>query len=392
MRVAIAVLVSVCALLVARGARADRLAVLALPSADAPAPVVQADALSSHLIQNKHRTINSSDVRARVQAGNHGADAAWAAARSQSIAQARAALTRLDRQTASSIARQVDDSIRRAGGGAGGPEMLVEWALLERSLSLSSSGVHGAARWMQVAAAIGPRVVLDPLRFPEEDRNAFAAAVAEAEKLPPATVAMTSAPSSAELWVDGVLRCVTPCSAQLVPGHHFARVVSPAHAPSVLELELPAGSTNSREVGLSAAYSGASLDAIAAMLADPSRSAEASSALLSVARFLDVDHIIALSAERDGKLRMILVPPSTPLVRSGLSGSELDGAADNALSSERAVQSGDGPRAHSSWYAQPMFWITMGAAVVAASAGAIYWGTRSDEPQAQTGTLVVGGR
>jgi hypothetical protein len=343
MRLVIAVLLGLCTLVLARGASAERIAVVALASANGPAPVVQADALSSHLLRKKHRTINSGDVVARVQAGNQGADAAWAAGLSQSVAQATAALTRLERRGASVLARQLDASIRRAGGGAGGAEPLVEWALLERALALSSAGTAGAARWTRTAAALGPNVVLDPLRYPEEVRNSFAAAVAAAEKSQRATLSVASTPSGAELWIDGVRRCATPCSTELPPGHHFARVVSPAHAPSVFEVELAPGAVLAREVGLSAAYSGASLEAIAAMLADPSRTAEAGSALLSVARFLDVDRVVALLAEPGGKLRLLVVPPSSMLSRSGLDEASLLPALDGVLDAGVPADAGERP-------------------------------------------------
>jgi len=390
MRSSIAALFALAALVTAAQARADRLAVISLRTAAAPPPVLQADALASHLLQQRHRTINHADAVARLQSGNEGAGSDWASGLSQTLAQARAALTRLDRHGASVLVRQVGDAIQHAGGGAGGAEVLVDWALLERSLATSSAGQSSGARWMRMAAAIGPRVALDPLHHPDDERNAFSDAVVELEKQPAAILAVTSAPAAAELWVDGVKRCSTPCSATLPAGHHYARISSPAHAPATFEIELAAGATASREVGLTAAYSGASLDAISAMFADPSRNGEASSALLSVARFLDVDHVVALAPEPSGTLRVVIAPPASgqPGSRNALSDGAVAGAVDSMLAGRTSPSDDAGATA---WYSKPGVWIGVGIVVAAAAAGTIYWATRDSQQPPGKGALVIGG-
>jgi hypothetical protein len=386
-------MLSLACLLASGNARADRLAVIALKTSQAPAPVLQADALAAHLLREHHRTINHADAVARLQAGNDKAGPAWSAVLVQTLAQARASLTRLDRRGATLLSNQVADAIRREGGGAGAAEVLVEWALLERSLALSSASPSGGSRWLQVAAALGPRVALDPLTHPDDERNALSAAVAGLEKQAPANLTISSTPAGAELWIDGVKRCATPCTHAVLPGHHFLRVSTPAHAPATLEVEVAAGAVGSREVGLSAAYSGASVDAIAAMLADPSRSAEAGSAIMSVSRFLDVNHVIALTSEPGGKLRVVVAPPSAAVARGGLRDDQLPSTVDSILSSNRGSSDGDSGGSSKAWYSRPLVWIGVSAVigVAAVVTSAILLSKPEPEP-AHTGTLVIGGR
>src|SRR5262249_10819062 len=120
-----------------------------------------------------------------------------------------------------------------------------------------------------------------------------------------AGLSIATAPGAAEIWVDGVRRCESPCTLTLLPGRHLARASSPAHAPAVIDVELGPGTIASRRLGLTAAYSGASPKAIASMLAEPSRRNEGASALEPMARFLDVEHVVALVPEGN-QIRVLL--------------------------------------------------------------------------------------
>src|SRR5262245_31498768 len=102
------------------------------------APVADADRVAAELLSKGHRTIASADVLARLAAGDQGAGPDWAALAVQEIGTARGALTRLDRESAATTSKRIGDEISRRGGGAGGSDVLVEWALLERALALTA--------------------------------------------------------------------------------------------------------------------------------------------------------------------------------------------------------------------------------------------------------------
>lgn len=376
-----------CLFAFASQASAERIAVIALPSPQGTAPVLEADRLCAQAISRRHQTICSADATARLRSGNERPDAAWAASLQQLVGQARGALTRLDRHGANALSRQVENAIRKNGGGTGGSEVLVEWALLERSLAISAGVSTTAARWLRIAAALGPTVPLDPLTHPEDERHAFAQAVAEQSAAAPGTLTVKSSPAPAELWVDGVKRCATPCSAKLPAGHHFVMVSASGHAPSALELEMGAGGSQQREVGLSAAYAGAPLDAIASMIANPSRAGEASAAIVPIARFLDVDRVVVVQSEGNGRLRAMLVSSSGSSVRD-------TGTTDDDVA--RRLGEGSSPADSDSssnpWYRSTPLWIGVGVVVAGAIATGVYLGTRGNDQAPGTATLVIGGR
>jgi len=366
-------------------ASAERIAVIALPSAEGSPPVLEADRLCSKAIGRKHRAVCSADASARLRAGNERPDAAWAARLQQLVGQSRGALTRLDRHGATALTRQLEAAIRQYGGGTAGAEVLVEWALLERSLAVSASVSTTATRWLRVAAALGPTVALDPLTHPDEERHAFAQAVAELASSAPGALTVKSSPASAELWVDGVKRCATPCTAKLPPGHHFALVTASGHAHSAFEFELAPGASLQREVGLSAAYAGAPLEAIAAMLANPSRTGEASAAIVPIARFLDVDRVVVVQSEGSGRLRSMIVSATGESVRD-------TGTTDEAVAKRLGEGSSPGDSGSRSWYRSTPLWIGVGVVVAGAIATGVYLGTRGDDAAPGTATLVIGGR
>lgn len=368
-------------------ASAERIAVLALPSLQGSPPVIEADRLCARAISHKHQAVCSADASARLRAGNQPPDAAWAASLQQSVAQARGALTRLDRHGATALTRQIESAIRQYGGGTAGAEVLVEYALLERSLAASAGVSTTAARWLRVAAALGPTVALDPLTHPEDERHSFAQAVSELASTAPGTLMVKSSPASAEVWVDGVRRCATPCSAKLPPGHHFALVTASGHAPDSFELEMAPGASQQREIGLSAAYAGAPLEAIAAMLANPSRSGEASAAIVPIARFLDVDRVVVVQSEGSGRLRAMIVTSSGSSVRDTDTTDEAVAARLGQGSSPGDSDSGSKP-----WYRSTPLWIGVGVVVAGAIATGVYLGTRGDDAAPGTATLVIGGR
>jgi PEGA domain len=364
-------------------ARADRLAVVPLESPGHPAPRTVADQLAADLIRQGHRVIAGADVAARIAMGNQGASSNWAADLLNTIDAARAALTRLDLVFAANIARKVGNDIVRSGGGAGGTEVLVEWSLLERQLALTASDAVLANRWLDAAVAFGLAVQLDPLRHPDAERDAFARRRSTLQDQTPAALSIVATPAAAEVWIDGTQRCQSPCTTQLLPGRHLARVSSAAHSPAVIDLEIPPGEIASRRLGLTAAYSGSSLQAIAAMLADPSRRTEGASALEPMARFLDVDHVVALVPSND-QMGFILAPPPVGQSRFGpvVPPFALSPAVIERL---RPISVPDGEPARS-WYAKPTTWIIAGGTAALIVGGLFLYRTTEPSP---TGTLTV---
>jgi hypothetical protein len=364
-------------------ATADRIAVVPLHAPGDSAPVVEADRLSAELAARGHRVIAATDALARLSSGNRGSGADWGAEITQAIGTARAALARLDRAFAVATARRVGAEITRRGGGAAGSRVLVEWYLLEGQLASAASDAKGSAGWLDTAVAAGPNVELDPLNHPEDERDLFDRRRAKLREQAPATLSVSTVPPAADVWVDGVHRCTSPCSVERLAGHHLAFVSSPAHAPASFAFEVAAGATTSRRIALSAAYAGAPPDAIASMLASPSRRAEGASALEPMARFLDVTHVVALFPE-EGKLRVLVSPPAAgrspigPLTdEDGLSFAVADQL------SPVAPATANGP----AWYAKPTAWI-VGAAILAGVVGGFLIYDASRPPA--TGTLTVG--
>ena len=379
-------------LLVTTSSFAQRLAVVAVASAHGEPPVREADALTSQFIAQEHRTIASADVLDRLLSGNDGAGADWAAERNAEIARGRAALTRLDRHAAFAAARSAHDSIRRVGGGAGGSSPLVGWALLEASLARSAGDDISAQRWTAVAASVGPDSVLDPLSYPEAERQGFDDAVTAARGQTTASLRVISVPSSAELWIDGVMRCRTPCAPQVPPGLHFVRVASPAHAPAAFEVTLTPGQQASRQLGLTSAYTGASIPAIASMLANPSRSAEAQSALGGVARFLDVDRVIMLRRGAAGAFEVSVAPVQDPAqaTRRGVRPAALESVVDAMLA--RSQQQPPGEHDDGAWYESTALWIGVASAAALGIGAAFYFGRQGANDTPTRGTLVIGAR
>jgi hypothetical protein len=363
-------------------AHADRLAVLPLGSPGREPPMATADRLAADLIGRGHRVISGTDAMARIAVGNQGAGADWAAELITAIRGARAALTRLDRPLASSMAQRIGKELARFGGGAGGAEVLVEWCLLERQLSLTASDAAGARTWLDAAVAFGPSLELDPLSHPEDERDVFARRRAAQNREVPGTLSIETAPPAAEVWIDGSTRCSSPCSVKLVPGRHFVRASSPAHAPAVAQVDMTSGAAVSRRLGLTAAYSGASLRAIESMMADPSRRAEGASALEPMARFLDVDHVVALVPEGD-KTRLFFAPPAAGRQRLGPA---VPASALSTTTAEQLRPIGPAHEEGKPWYGKPTTWLVGSGIVAGIVAGVLIYQASSSTP---TGTLIV---
>jgi hypothetical protein len=371
-------------------ARADRIAVLALPTPQAPEPIDAADRLAAELLAKGHRVIAEADVRARVSAGDAAAGSDWAAQTIQAISSARAALTRLDRPFATNVVRRVRDDIARQGGGAGGPEVLVEWALLERAIAMTNGDERAARGWLDEAAALGANVELDPLVHPEDERDQLARRVVELRRQAEAELTVASTPTGADVWLDGERRCKSPCSIACPPGRHFVRVSSPAHTAAVFTIELAAGAKASRTVGLSSSYTGASPAAISSMAANPSRQAEVEASLESMGRFLDVDRVIAIAPEPSGSYRVLIAPPAPGRNRSATiaSGAALAPAVLEQIepAEPSMAQAPLASPASEPWYRKPGYWIAGAAIVGALTTGFIVLETNRGAP---TGNLVV---
>jgi PEGA domain len=379
-------------LLLAADAHAARLAVVALPSPHGQAPVEEADALTSHLIKRRHRTIASADATERLLSGNAGAGPDWAVGLAGEIRRGREALTRLDRHAADRVRREVQESIERMGGGAGGAEVLVEWALLESALASSAGDGTRATRWIDRAATLGPTVILDPLVHPEAERQAFQDATDRVREVGEGTLTVVTVPAAAELWVDGVRRCRTSCTVSLPPGQHFARVTSPAHAPAVLSVQLASDQSATRRVGLTSAYTGASIEAIEAMLDNPSRASEAQSSLSALADFLDVDHVVVLrrTSKQSYSIRVAPVLEGNDAVRGGLSANALSSSADAMLQPARSARSTATP--DGAWYESTALWVGVASVAVVAVGAGLLLSRGDDSTPPSHGTLVIGGR
>ncbi|MET0594334.1 MAG: PEGA domain-containing protein [Polyangiaceae bacterium] len=368
--------------LTASTARADRLAVVPLGAPGREPPQAAADQLAADLIGRGHRVIASTDAVARISVGNQGAGSDWAAEQMTGIRAARSALTRLDRSFASSMARRIGNEIARFGGGAGGGEVLVEWSLLERQLALTGSDAARARAWLDAAVAFAPSLELDPLNHPEDERDQFARRRAALPNEAPATLSVETTPAAAEVWIDGVRRCASPCSVKLPAGRHFVRASSPAHAPAMADVEIAAGASAARRLGLSAAYSGASLRAIESMIADPSRRPEGASALEPMARFLDVDHVVALVPE-GGATRLFFAPPAAGRPRVGPA---VPAANLSATVAEELRPIAPAPSETRPWYAKSTTWLVGGGIVAGIVAGVLIYQATTPTP---TGTLTV---
>jgi hypothetical protein len=369
------------------GARADRLAVLALESPNGQAPHAEADRLTADLLQAGHHVLGSADVAARLTVGNQSAGRDWAAALLKEIDAGRAALTRLDQALAATIARRVGNELANGGGGTGGPEPLVEWALLQRQLAMTGSDTSQAARWLDAAIAFGPDIELDPFRHPRVESDAFLRRRAVRRNEPAGQMSIATTPASAEVAVDGVRRCESPCTTMLVPGRHWARITLPAHAAATIDFEVAPEKTTSLKLGLVGAYSGATLQAISAMLTDPVRRAEGASALEPMARFLDVDHVIAILPW--GDQTRIMVAPSPPgQARLGpvVAPADVSAAAIERLHAARRNES-DAAKTSKPWYGSPVTWIAVGATVAAMAVGGYFILRPSDS--SHQGTLTV---
>ena len=381
MRIAPATLLAL--LLAPSIARADRIAVVPLEAPGRPAPVIEGDRLAADLLQKGHRVIAGADALARLSSGEAEAGPDWGARTIQAIGMARAALARLDRAFALSTARRVRGDLVRRGGGAAGSEVLVEWCLLERQLALAASDPRGASGWLDAAVAVGPDVELDPLRHPDEERDLFLRRRKKLRSEVAATLSVATTPASADVWVDGVRRCSSPCSVALVAGRHLVLVSSPAHAPAVFDAEIGPGASVSRQLGLTAAYAGASARSVSSILADPSRRAEGASALEPMARFLDVEHVVALVPDRD-EVRILVAPPAAGRSRTGpaVPADSLSGA---VLEQLRPLETPPA-RGATAWYAKPGTWLAGAAVVAVVVGGALIYGA-SRPPT--TGSLTV---
>jgi hypothetical protein len=113
------------------------------------------------------------------------------------------------------------------------------------------------------------------------------------------------------------------------------------------------------------------------MLSDPSRRQEGASALEPLARFLDVDHAVALYPEESG-VRFIVSPSPASRLTLGrtVAPAELTNSVVVDLAEARPVE------ISTPWYAKPAPWIVGGGAVVAVVAGILIYGATRPSPTA----------
>jgi hypothetical protein len=124
------------------------------------------------------------------------------------------------------------------------------------------------------------------------------------------------------------------------------------------------------------------LRAIESMMADPTRRAEAASALEPMARFLDVDHVVAIVPEGD-KTRLFLAPPAIGRPRLGPAVAAADLMTATA---EQLRPIGPSREEGQPWYGKPTTWIVGGGIVAGMVAGFLIYRAAAPNP---TGTLIV---
>lgn len=367
---------------VALPASAERIAVLGLEVPGASSVAVQASRVATLLAEHGHRVVSPGEASDRL--GWTAADVGpeWAARQLRAIDSARAALTRLDWQTADALDRTTARDIVAHGGGASGSEVLVEWCLLEHEMAAAAGDAVAAKLWLDRAAATGESVAIDAARHPSDEVQQFERRRATLRSEPAATVAVATVPPGADVWIDGVRKCSSPCNLTLMPGRHLALLSMPRYAPVAADWTLGAGSDSVRKVALSAAHSGQSPAELGRMWAAANRRSEAATALEPAARFLDVNRVVALAPEGNGMTRVLVSPPATGRSRLGplvgdraleaavldqlrpAAGTVPDGS-ERSASDERAdLQAHRGaPGDTAPWYAKPAPWIVGGAAV-----------------------------
>jgi hypothetical protein len=150
----------------------------------------------------------------------------------------------------------------------------------------------------------------------------------------------------------------------------------------VIDVDIAPGATETRRLALTAAYSGASPQAIASMLADPNRRNEGASALEPLARFLDVEHVVALVPE-GSQIRVWIAPPAAGRSRLG----PAVAGADLSRSVEEQLRPIAPPQESTSLFKKPVTWI-VGAGIVAAVVGGIFIYDASRSQQ-KTGSITV---
>ena len=139
----------------------------------------------------------------------------------------------------------------------------------------------------------------------------------------------------------------------------------------------------SRRVGLTAAYSGASLPAISSMLSDPSRRGEGSSALEPMARFLDVDHVVAIVPEGN-QLRVIVAPPAAGRTRLGPTVET--GTLSSTVFEQLRPTVVLGSEPSHPWYAKPGTWLVTAGLIAGVVGGVLIYDATKSGP---TGTITV---
>ena len=198
-----------------------------------------ADQLAADLIGRGHRVIAGTDAIARIAVGNEGAGADWAAEliariRCGARGTAPASIARSRRAWRIGSATSCRDSVAVRGV----PRCWSSGVCSNASSRITASDATRAKAWLYAAAAVGSSLELDPLSHPEDERDVFARARAVLHNEAPGTLSVATTPAAAEVWVDGVRRCASPCSVTLVPGRHFVRATSPAHAPAAAQVDL----------------------------------------------------------------------------------------------------------------------------------------------------------
>ena len=121
--------------------------------------------------------------------------------------------------------------------------------------------------------------------------------------------------------------------------------------------------------------------AIESMIADPSRRAEGASALEPMARFLDVDHVVAIVPEGD-KTRLLFAPPAAGRPRLGPA---VPPAGVSAAAAEQLRPIAPPPQEGQPWYGKPTTWLIGGGVVAGLVAGFLIYQAATPP----TGTLTI---
>src|SRR5262249_31302935 len=110
-----------------------------------------------------------------------------------------------------------------------------------------------ASRALEAAATLRPNATLDPVMFPPDVRDAFAAIAAEVRTQPVARLTVRVAPDVAEVRLDGVRLSPSPVPIGVRPGRHYLHVEATGYLACNISVDLSESADRSVDVTLDSA-------------------------------------------------------------------------------------------------------------------------------------------